>query len=524
VKIKFLIFFVVFLGWLTLQVGATDYYVRTTGNNKNSGLANTDSEAWATIGFAITKLIPGDRLFVADGTYKTPKLRLQNLHAEKELPTIIQSLNPWGARIELSTSNGWDNMLEIANCQHLIFDGFELFDASESKGSGIDVREKSHHITISNCYVHDCGCGGISSRVSDYLTFENNVVRDNAKRSEWNCSGISIWHPVESDKEPGYHMIIRGNVAFENECELPFSPMGHSNPTDGNGIIIDDYYNTQGGGQDGGYPSATLVENNLCFNNGGRGIAIYKSDKVTVRHNTIWHNMYVLSKYGKHTGDLEFFESRNSEVFNNIVVQNPNLQSQALRMYEASNHARVYNNLVVGIKDFWPIKPIEKNNVIKASSEQDYPALINPTKNIVFDSLIDFSRYFGLKETSPAIDNAFAEQANTYDLLLASRPFGKIADLGCFEFGAAIPTNTPTSIIPKMKAYPNPCSDVLTVVGHENFSIELMTITGKIVKRLNNQSGLVRLDLHQLSSGVYLLKYFEEKTCVVKQIIKQDCR
>jgi hypothetical protein len=49
---------------------AATYYVRTDGNDSNSGTASTASEAWATINHAATaSLSPGDVVYVQAGSY-----------------------------------------------------------------------------------------------------------------------------------------------------------------------------------------------------------------------------------------------------------------------------------------------------------------------------------------------------------------------------------------------------------------------------------------------------------------------
>ena len=312
---------------LNITTIANDYYVRVDGNDKNSGKWNTPGEAWQTLDFAFSQIKAGDQLFVNNGIYVTDSLVLKGIIGSPKKITKITSISHWGAVITQKNSPD-DNidLIRVDSCAFLEIDGFEVTDPVD-KGVGITVRNSSHHVTIKNCYVHDCGCNGISSRTSDYLTFEGNVVRGNARRSVWNCSGISIWHAVELDQEPGYHIIIRNNVAFENECELPFSPLGHENPTDGNGIIIDDFRTTQVqfAGQKEGYKAAVLLENNLTFNNGGRGINIYESENVTIRNNTSFHNMRIISKYSPDFGDVTIQNASNITLHDNIIVKNPEL-------------------------------------------------------------------------------------------------------------------------------------------------------------------------------------------------------
>ncbi len=363
-------------------------------------------------------------------------MELEDIHGTAEDPTVIAAINRWGAKITLSGAPQWGNTLVAMNCSYLEIDGLEVYGADPNLGTGIQASDESHHVTIRNCFVHDCGCNGISARGSDYITVEKNILRDNAKRSEWNCSGISFLLAKEFDQEPDYHMVIRQNIAFENECRLPFAPGGFDTPTDGNGIILDLFNNpySDDEGQTGGYKSSTLIENNLSFNNGGRGIHIFSSDYVTIRNNTCWHNLFVLAEYDQWKGDIETFESESLQFYNNISIQNPDQPTQAMRMYDTDNDSKVYNNMIVGIKDFWPQRPKERNNIVREAVDQDYPELNNPTTEIEFNVPADFGNYFGLKETSPAINAGYNKAAPYLDIDSLSRLACNDADIGAYEF------------------------------------------------------------------------------------------
>jgi hypothetical protein len=410
------------------------YYVRMDGNDANNGSGNNPSGAWKTMTFAISQLKAGDELLVEAGIYSQDSLWIEDLHGTPDKPIRIASIQPWGALLT-QPSQPEDNspVLAISGSSYLEIDGFEVVDSVDT-GIGITVRNGSHHIVIRNCYVHDCGCNGISSRLSDYVVIEDNVVRGNATRNEWNCSGISIWHPVELDKEPGYHLIIRGNVAFENECDLPFRPLGFENPTDGNGIIVDDFRNTQGGGQEGGYTSAVLVENNLSFRNGGRGFNVYKADNVTLRNNTSYHNLQIISRYADFPGDMTLSNSVGCRLYNNLIVKDPKLPTKALRSYDNDGlNTKIHHNLVIGPEDFCGQEIFSEKNVFLEVKEQRNAGFKQPGSDIRFTSAADFREYFGLLSHSRAIDLGSPEDAPVKDRDGLPRPSGDGFDAGCYE-------------------------------------------------------------------------------------------
>ncbi len=434
-----LIFLLINSGCITTTQSSNRYFVSLQGSDSNTGLSL--SKAWRTFDHSLTRLMPGDTLYVDDGVYISEGVYIEDIHGTVSQPIVIMAKNLYQAILtRYDTANPDRSVVEFLSSSNIIFDGFEVFDSLSGNESGIDIRNNSHHITIRNCYVHDCACGGIVSRLSDYLIFEENIVRDNAKRNMWNCSGISIWHPVQYDQEPGYHIQILKNVCFENECDIAFNIPGddrfnHPNPTDGNGIIVDDFRNTQGGGQEGGYTSPVLVENNLSFNNGGRGINIYQSDNVTIRNNTCFHNLRILGKYFDWAGEISLDNSSGSRIYNNLIVKSPDYNSKALRCYDNDSiYTRVFNNLLVGTQDYCGQNLDEFDNIYKDYTEQDFPKLLNPTIVIDFKSIADFQKYFGLTSSSPAISKGITDDEVTEDLNGTTRPQGNALDIGCFEF------------------------------------------------------------------------------------------
>lgn len=187
-------------------------------------------------------------------------------------------------------------------------------------GHGIDCQG-AHHIWVHHCYAHDCDGGGISSYQSDWILFEDNVAHDNAS-TNWNqCSGFShaehyelsvaAWDKLH-DGTTQWRSATRRNISFDN-IEGAAITATH---TDGNGVIIDWMLN-EGTGRPP-YPGPILVEANLCYGNGAKGIQVFRSDHVTVRNNTVWcNNVDAIMP----AGDVRW-ELSNAHAASNIWVNN----------------------------------------------------------------------------------------------------------------------------------------------------------------------------------------------------------
>jgi parallel beta-helix repeat protein len=342
-------------------------YVAGDGNDAASGLAHTTPKRTLQAAHAITQ--PGDSVLVMNGTYTEPNPRANIL-------TITRSgrADAWIAYIgfpghqPLLKARNW-NAIGV-QASHIIVEGLTLegnradvtLDEAEAEannlanpvtsGNGIGItpqhgnpEARPAHVIIRGNEVRDFPGGGIYASEADYLTIERNRVYRNAWYSPYANSGISIYQPWNSDNSAATKMIIRENIAYENYNYIPFY---YSNPdpalrkvTDGNGIIIDDFRNTQHGSKLGIYPGRTLIENNIVFDNGGRGINIYSSNRVDVVNNTSSMN----ARHPQIDSEIGVTDADDVQVLNTILLARPDRLTNSIRR---ANRVVFSFNLIAG--------------------------------------------------------------------------------------------------------------------------------------------------------------------------------
>jgi parallel beta-helix repeat protein len=316
------------------RVPATYFVSRDGSDNFSAGQSQDRATPWQTIQRAVDAARAGDTIVVADGTYREEIFLRHSGNAGEEI--ILKAENQEGVRL-LGFIHGRD-------VSHITVDGFDITNSNEEVITQGIVFYESHHVTVSNNLVRDSFGGGIAFNQSDSILIEGNTTHGNAFLEPDAHSGISVYQPQRREGAEGeYGVIIRNNISYNNFNLIP-NQNCCGRPTDGNGIVLDDYQNSQNrNGTSNGvsYDRRTLVENNIVHSNGGHGIHVFRSHLIDIRNNTSVNNVLNL----RSGAQINVSSSRDVNVFNNIASAGPG--ENAVR---ASNTSRVtlQYNLVDG--------------------------------------------------------------------------------------------------------------------------------------------------------------------------------
>ncbi len=323
------------------------YVSSTNGNDRNSG--TDQNSAFASLQKAADVAGAGDTVYVMPGNYSNSDPS-QNVATLKKSGTIdapitfkafdsnnkpvIKVRNYVGIEVVGSYIN-LDGLIVEGNAKEFSNMTVEQVDALQksqgrfaspiTSGTGIAIggfyhNASPHHVTITNSTVKDNPGGGIAAIRADYIKIEDNEVAGNSFYSPYNTSGISLYQNNNSDGSDSLKNIIRDNVVHSNKNlikdfnHFKEENLDHPDPslrpkiTDGNGIIIDDAARTQvinsvDGGQSPqnlpAYQGKTLIENNIVYDNGARGIEAFNSANVEIKNNTLANNLLTPGIWGE---------------------------------------------------------------------------------------------------------------------------------------------------------------------------------------------------------------------------------
>lgn len=267
--------------------GGTFYVSSGSGNDSNDG--RSASSPWKSLQAGLKRLSAGQTLLVMNGEYRETKAPgiahytvdhggqsgnwMRVAAAPGHTPTIVATN---GSGIQVTAS-----YVEISG---LTIKG-SGFNTDNHWGVGISVNSADHVRLIGN-RITAMPTSGISVTESSNFDIIGNDVSYNSFWSPLQGSGISVWHSKNRGHGPShgaYHDRIIGNRVYGNENKVNSQFKEFKVKSDGNGIIVDENWET-------GYGGRVLIANNLVYDNGGRGVIVWKSNNVDIVFNTAYQN------------------------------------------------------------------------------------------------------------------------------------------------------------------------------------------------------------------------------------------
>lgn len=434
--------FLILFFLISLKGYSTNYYVNEkNSNNRSNGLS--PAKAFRNIQDAAHKTRAGDTVFVMNGNYTNacPTCNVLDIVNSGDKSRYIVFTNYPNHHPKL-TFNGWAGISINSGVSYVKVSGFEVagnnanvtlakalvqpqscankngsFDP-QYNGNGITIngsgKKHAHHIIISNNIVHDCGGGGIGASHADYITISGNTVYNTSWYSVFGTSGISFYQFWNYDNAKGYHNYISGNKCYNNKSLVPW--IKQCIISDGNGVIIDDFRNKQNGSKLGDYQGRTLIENNICWYNGGTGIHTFQSDHVDIVNNTAYCNS---QSKELNAGQILSGLGDDNRIINNILVSD---SENVINSNFHNTNLTYENNLHYNITH--PDKAViavTSSTCINALN----PAFIYPANSLRAD--------FRISKNSPAIHHANTVVYSIDDYLGNKRAQGHTADIGAYE-------------------------------------------------------------------------------------------
>ncbi len=441
----------------------TVYYVSPTGNDGDRGTA---SKPLATIQSAVKKVKPGDTVVVMDGVYRNPGfqqadktgwcqavVKLKNIHGEPGKPIVFKSQHKHGAKLLFNGQGGFIG----DNCSHIVIDGFEI----EGPGGSISKREAvarrlkkstyyrgwgiqfandmdkntydlNHHIEIRNNHIHHTPNAGIRVQNCDYVTIEDNIVRECCWWSSDANPGIGIAEQREVDDKPIVKIIVRRNILYHNGNYNIFYIQGNNTARyggrdykkvdDGQGISFTRNNALESRARwKAGY---NLIENNICVQNGINGITFHMTDNGIIRNNTVYCNN--AHPGDKRYGGIAVNSGNNVKVYSNIVVGRPDKPNTILLNVHGPVSGIVAENNVI---HHGKCADVFKKGLVVADPLFRKPSIDFPIGD------------FSLKPNSPAIDLGTRYDPASSDFLRRARPERAVVDAGAFEYTAGSSDN-----------------------------------------------------------------------------------
>ena len=326
-----------------VNYAAPAYYVSPAGSDASDG--RTERTAFASPQKALDRAQPGDIVVLMEGTYRGGQANVA-VFRRPGTPDAWITLKNYPGQHPTLTSTGWNIVSitdgskakpsDIPSLAYLEIRGLHIRgegDVARTKypeamkqadsrtntnGIAVDgrfMKNVPHHLRIADNLVEYCPAGGIGSIEGDWITVENNTCRCNCWTTIYATSGISVMGASNFDASDNiYRVLVRNNICYRNETFEFWKEVNR--PSDGNGIILDVNQKTATR-PTSSFRGRTLVQSNLCFDNGGSGIHTVSANRVDIINNTAYLNSASKSlEYSQ----IFAYGSEDVRIINNILV------------------------------------------------------------------------------------------------------------------------------------------------------------------------------------------------------------
>ncbi len=151
--------------YLVSPANAATYFVRTDGNNANTGLSNDSAHAWATINKAASTLAAGDTVYVEPGTY------------DEQIYSFASSGTPSAWINYVADGQVICRGFAPTGISFIRIIGFEITHNSIAYNNGITMQGACSNVMILDNYIHNVNAGGVASAGSPtYVTIRGNTI------------------------------------------------------------------------------------------------------------------------------------------------------------------------------------------------------------------------------------------------------------------------------------------------------------------------------------------------------------
>ena len=530
-----------------------NYYVSPTGNNSNNG---SFASAWHTIQYACDQLQAKDTLNILAGTY-AEKVNLNVSGNSGEMITIRAYQNQNVIVDAASFSNG-DAIFFAENKSNIRVEGIHFTNNYNLDGAGFYVIGAGENWEVINCKFSKIA---ISTDPNHVVTYDTNmpVLLFTGMHATDSLSGILIDGNEVFDCRPGYseciavggnlsgftisnnHVYNNANIGIAvggNYKDSPTAALDHARY----GLIKNnicsnnnaDYSTAAGIYVDGG--EHVLVENNTCYQNGYggeigceeagncsyitfRNNIFYKNEQAgmhvggydvntggyvefsKVLNNTFYHN----DTQNAGNGEIMFTQFENGEVSNNLFYlssQNFFISNDRSQPNLTMDYNLIYcESGISSIKAYW-----DTNDLFGLPSI--YGTLGIGTNdsfgNPYFTDAANAN--FHIAANSAAIDAGnpnYIPASGEVDMDNENRIYNAIIDCGSDEYTSG--TAVAEVFEHHIKVYPNPSSGLIFIEGNDISSLEIVDISGTLIKSYRNKIP-TSIDLSKQKKGVYILK------------------